>query len=107
MACRNISLTGIVARIGTALSFVHLVGTDDGGTGKPSKEQGGFDWRKAIVDGLIVAGLNFVSTLGGISITHIIADPLSALLASLISAGQGFFITLAFKRGLIHRPSPE
>ena len=106
MACRNISLTGIVARIGTALSFVHLAGTENN-TDEPSKKQGSFDWRKAIVDGLIVAGLNFVSTLGGISITHIMADPLSAFLASLISAGQGFFLTLAFKRGLIHRPSPE
>lgn len=104
MACRNISLTGIVARIGTALSFVHLARTENN-TDKPSKKQGNFDWRNAIADGLIVAGLNFFSTLSGISITHIIVEPLDALLASLISAGLGFFTTLAFKRGL--RPSPE
>lgn len=104
MACRNISLTGIVARIGTALSFIHLVDTENNAD-KPRQKQQGFDWKNAVADGLIVAGLNFFSTLSGISIAHIIVEPLNALLASLISAGLGFFTTLAFKRGL--RPSPE
>jgi len=103
MACRDTALYGIVSRIASALSFIHLTGGN--GSGKNSGGGKGFNWRDAVADGLIVAGLNFFSTLSGISITHIIVDPLDALLASLISAGLGFFTTLAFKRGL--RPSPE
>jgi len=102
MACRDITLYGVVSRVASALSFIHLTGNNGSKEDRNSK---GFNWRDAVADGLIVAGLNFFSTLSGISITHIIVDPLDALLASLISAGLGFFTTLAFKRGL--RPSPE
>ena len=58
------------------------------------------DWREMVIDAFIIAGLNFFTTLSGISIADISTSPGEAFLASAISAGLGFFTTLAVKRGL-------
>lgn len=65
-----------------------------------SEKRNNFNWRYAVYDSLIVAGMHFFGTLAGISVAQIISDPVKALLASFISAGLGFFTTLAIKRGL-------
>ncbi len=58
------------------------------------------DWREMVIDAWIIAGLNFFTTLSGIEVTDIASNPGEAFLASAISAGLGFFMTLAVKRGL-------
>lgn len=85
----------LTRRIARALSFVQQVDYPANGSERR------FNWRDAIIDALIIAGLNFFATLSGISITQIIHEPCKALLASAISAGLGFFSTLALKRGLL------
>ena len=59
-----------------------------------------FDWQGAIADALIIAGMQFFYTLAGMSAAQITSDPVKTLLAATISAGLGFFTTLALKRGL-------
>ena len=59
-----------------------------------------FKWREAIYDALIVAGLNFSSTLAGVGATGVLETPVQALIAAGIAAMVGFFVTLATKRGL-------
>jgi len=65
-----------------------------------SADPDGFDWKGALVDAGIIAGLNFFSTLAGLGATGIIADVHQSLVAALVSAGLGFFSTLAVRRGL-------
>jgi len=60
----------------------------------------GFRWREAVLDALIIAGLNFFSSLSAMSATQIARNPWVAILTALIAAGFGFFSTLAIKRGL-------
>ena len=64
-----------------------------------------FNWREAIIDSFIVAGLNFFSTLSALSVLRILENPVEALLAATVAAGFGFFSSLAVKRGL--RPYSE
>jgi len=59
-----------------------------------------FNWRDAVIDAIIIGGLNFFTTLSSMSILQIHTSPLDALLAGFISFGLGFFTTLAVKRGL-------
>ena len=66
-----------------------------------------FNWRSALADAGIVAGMQFFYTLAGISAAQVISDPIKALVAALISAGLGFFTTLALKRGLKTAPITE
>jgi len=75
-----------------------------------SADPEGFDWKGALIDAGIIAGLNFFSTLAGLGATGIIADVHQSLVAALVSAGLGFFSTLAVRRGLsrgVHAGSPE
>jgi len=67
-----------------------------------STQQAGesFSWRDAILDAIIVGGLNFFTTLSSMSILQIRTSPLDALLAGTLSFGLGFFATLSIKRGL-------
>lgn len=69
---------------------------DAQGTGTPRR----FNWKEAVADASIIAGLNFFSTLSAIGATQITSNPWEAVLAALIAAGFGFFSTLAIKRGL-------
>jgi len=93
----------VASRILEALSFVDfkLVRIQNNVDKTVSRRKSNrFDWRKAIVDGFIVAGVNFSATLVGIGVTQIITDPIKSLIAASISALYGFFMTLAAKRGL-------
>jgi len=62
-----------------------------------------FNWRDALIDAAIMAGLTFFTTLGGLGATGLLADPQLGLLAALISSGTEFFAILAIKRGLKER----
>lgn len=68
------------------------------------KPDGSFDWKNALIDSLIIAGLNFFTTLAGLGVAGLCADPQKALIAAALSAGVGFLATLAFKRGIISKP---
>jgi len=66
--------------------------------GDPDPEN--FNWKEAVYDALIVAGLNFTSTLAGVGAVGLLKSPCESLVAAGIAAGVGFFATLAAKRGL-------
>ena len=57
-------------------------------------------WKDQIANALIVAGFNFFSTLAGLQVTALTADPATALAAAFVSAGLGFFASLMVQRGL-------
>jgi len=57
-------------------------------------------WKDQITNALIIAGFNFFTTLAGLQITALTADPASALTAAGVSAGLGFFASLITQRGL-------
>lgn len=59
-----------------------------------------FDWKAAVADATIIAGMNFFATLSSMSIVQIRTSREDAFLTAFISAGLGFFTTLAIKRGL-------
>jgi len=61
---------------------------------------GDFDWRDALLDALISAGLTFFTTLGGIAVTQLVSNPTSTVIAAGVAAGGQFFAILAVKRGL-------
>ncbi|RLG61380.1 hypothetical protein DRN86_00085 [Candidatus Geothermarchaeota archaeon] len=82
-----------------AVSFVHI---DDKVVEANMDEKKKFNWKEAVIDALIVAGFNFFYTLAGISTAQIITEPVKVLVAGLVSAGLGFFSTLAIKRGVKH-----
>jgi len=56
--------------------------------------------REALINASILAGLAFFSTLGGLGVAGLLADPRAALLAAAIAAGIHFFTRLALERGL-------
>jgi hypothetical protein len=58
-----------------------------------------FDWIDALVDGAIISGLTFFSTLGGGSVAGLESTP--AMKAAAIAACAQFFIFLALKRGIV------
>jgi hypothetical protein len=68
------------------------------------KADGSFDWKNALIDSAIVAGVDFFTTLGGLGVAGLFADPTKGLIAAGISAAAGFFFTLAVKRGVISKP---
>ena len=86
-----------------ALSFVHITNNNKNSRGGGDSE--GFDWKSAIADALIIAGLNFFSTLSALGSLNITRNTGQAILAALVSAGLGFFTTLAIKRGLKSGPA--
>lgn len=95
----------LATRIARALSFIPPVRASDNRPrviGETDKSRG-FDWKSAVADALIVAGLNFFSALAGLTATQVVSNPVKVLVAAGISAGLGFFSTLAFKRGLRER----
>jgi hypothetical protein len=58
-----------------------------------------FDWTDALIDGAIISGLTFFSTLGGGSVAGLESD--SAMKAAAIAACAQFLIFLALKRGIV------
>lgn len=61
---------------------------------------GNFDWSNALADAVIMAGLTFFTTLGGLGATGLLSNPALGFTASIISAGGEFFAILVIKRGL-------
>lgn len=53
-----------------------------------------------VLNSCVIAGLNFFSCLLGMGATAVTAEPKVAIVAALISAGAGFFSSLAIQRGL-------
>jgi len=64
-------------------------------------------WKDQIINAGIIAGLNFFTTLAGLQVTQVVANPVTALLSAGISAGLGFFTSLAIQRGLVKRNSKK
>jgi len=60
-------------------------------------------FKDQLINACIYAGLSFFTTLTSMSITQVTSDPLSALIASAISAGFAFFSSLAVQRGLVKK----
>lgn len=65
-----------------------------------NNENGSFDWEDAFVDAGIMAGLTFFTTLGAISVTGVVSDPIVAGITAGIACATQFFLILAMKRGL-------
>lgn len=63
-----------------------------------NNSDGSFNWRDALLDAGILAGLTFFSSIGGMSIIDVNTSKM--LIAGAIAAGAQFFLTLAIKRGL-------
>lgn len=63
-----------------------------------NNQDGSFDWRDALADAGITAGLTFFSSLGGSSLFG--SDPWTAVGSAAIAAAAQFFLFLALKRGL-------
>jgi hypothetical protein len=59
---------------------------------------GTFNWKDALLDSGIMAGLTFFTSLGGLGLTGTL--DVRGLLAAGIAAATQFFIVLAIKRGL-------
>jgi len=57
-------------------------------------------WKDQILNAVIIAGFNFFSTLASLSVAQIVTDPKTALIASSVSAGLGFFGSLMVQRGI-------
>ena len=57
-------------------------------------------WKDQLINAGIIAGFNFFSTLASLSVTQVITNPATALIASGISAGLGFFGSLMLQRGI-------
>ena len=65
--------------------------------GKNNRD-GSFNWRDAMIDAGIVAGLTFCTSLGGMSVLTPITE--TQLVSAGIAAATQFFLFLAIKRGL-------
>ena len=62
-----------------------------------SNPDGSFNWKEAVIDASVSAGLTFFTSLGGLSATGLISKP--GLAAAGIAACTQFFAVLAIKRG--------
>jgi len=56
--------------------------------------------REALINAGILAGLAFFTSLGGMSVTGLIAEPEKALISAGIAGAIAFFTRLAIERGL-------
>jgi len=66
---------------------------------------GTFNWRDALIDATIMAGLTFFTALGGMGATGLVG--VRELASAGIAAATQFFLILAIKRGLKEKsPSP-
>jgi len=65
--------------------------------GKMTEE--GFDWKGAVADAAIIAGLTFFTTLGSAMSQGVPAN--EAIVIAGVAAAVQFFTLLAIKRGLI------
>jgi len=58
------------------------------------------EFKEAVVNAAILAGLAFFETLAGMAIAGIMTDPVRTLIAAGIAAGLAFFTRLAYERGI-------
>jgi hypothetical protein len=58
-----------------------------------------FDWKDAILDSAILAGISFFASLGG----AVLSSCSNPFLAAGFTAGSTFFATMAIKRGLVSK----
>jgi hypothetical protein len=65
-------------------------------------KQGKFDWSEACVDGGILCGITFCTSLGGLAAAGSL-NIASLLVVGCATAGE-FLLFLASKRGLVQRP---
>lgn len=63
-----------------------------------NNSDGSFDWKDAILDAGVLAGLTFFTALGGSTVVGI--PTAQACIGAALSAAGQFFLTLAIKRGL-------
>lgn len=63
-----------------------------------NNENGSFDWKNAVIDAGIMAGLTFFTSVGGMSAVNIPTE--QGAIAAGIAAATQFFLVLAIKRGL-------
>jgi len=63
-----------------------------------NNSDGSFNWKDALMDAGIVAGLTFCTTLGGGAVVGIPSK--ESCVAAIIAASTQFFLWLAIKRGL-------
>lgn len=66
-----------------------------------NNENGSFDWKNALYDAGIMAGLTFFTALGGAAVARVPTG--SGLIIAGVAAGGEFFLVLAIKRGLRER----
>jgi len=59
---------------------------------------GTFNWKDALIDASIMAGLTFFTCLGGSATTGLIGS--REIVSAAIAAATQFFLILAIKRGL-------
>ena len=63
-----------------------------------NNSDGSFNWKDAVIDAGITAGLTFCTSLGGMAVLTPITE--QALVAAGIAASTQFFLFLAIKRKL-------
>ncbi|GAJ10839.1 unnamed protein product [marine sediment metagenome] len=67
-----------------------------------NNSNGSFDWKDAVMDAGISAGLTFFTTLGALGAMHMLSSA-EGYVAAGIAAGGQFFAILCMKRGLIKK----
>lgn len=63
-----------------------------------NNSNGNFDWKDAVMDAGIIAGLTFFTSLGGMAI--VIPLTPQTIIGSAVASATQFFLMLAIKRGL-------
>lgn len=64
-----------------------------------NNSNGDFDWKDAVIDAGIVAGLTFFTSIGGMAVVNTgITEHI--VIGSAVAAATQFFLFLAIKRGL-------
>lgn len=63
-----------------------------------NNEDGSFDWKDAVIDAGIVAGLTFCTSIGGMAVVTPITE--TQVVSAAVAAATQFFLFLAIKRGL-------
>lgn len=73
-----------------------------------NNSDGSFNWKDAVIDAGISAGLTFCTSLGGITavatLTEVTATAEVTLVGSVVAACTQFFLVLAIKRGIKEKP---
>lgn len=63
-----------------------------------NNSNGSFNWKDAVIDAGVMAGLTFCTSLGGITVVIPLTE--QTVIAAAVAAATQFFLVLAVKRGL-------